>query len=283
MNNNRFLDLARNTHGYKYKYIDLPDKIKYTDYINIDFNGEIFTQRVNKHLSGKCPEKNTPKKTTYQFIEESIKIWGDRFDYSKTEYNGSLNKVIIFDKKSGIFVSQLPTLHLSKHESKYVKIDDFINMSKLISDYVYEYSKCNYINKTTSVTLICRDHGDFNILPYNHLNYGDGCKNCITTLFNKEITRFLNKHKISYNRQHKFTECRNIYQLPFDFYIPSVRTCIEFYSEQHYKPESLDKLKTNDKIKNDYCEDNYIDLIRIRYDQIDRIFDILKESLKNKI
>ena len=47
--------------------------------------------------------------------------------------------------------------------------------------------------------------------------------------------------------------------------------------------KAYETLKINDKIKNDYCEDNYIDLIRIRYDQIDRIFDILKESLKNKI
>jgi Mor family transcriptional regulator len=46
--------------------------------------------------------------------------------------------------------------------------------------------------------------------------------------------------------------------------------------------ESFNKLKINDKIKNDYCEENYIELIRIKYDQINRIFEILKESLKNK-
>jgi hypothetical protein len=47
--------------------------------------------------------------------------------------------------------------------------------------------------------------------------------------------------------------------------------------------EAYNRLKINDKIKSDYCEDSYIDLIRIRYDQIDRVFEILKESLKNKI
>jgi len=47
--------------------------------------------------------------------------------------------------------------------------------------------------------------------------------------------------------------------------------------------EAYDRLKKNDKIKSDYCEENYIDLIRIRYDQADRIFEILKESLKNKV
>jgi hypothetical protein len=69
-----------------------------------------------------------------------------------------------------------------------------------------------------------------------------------------------------------------------------MRTCIEFDGEQHFLPlsffggqEALDKLKINDKIKNDYCEDNYINLIRIRYNQIDDINNILYENLKNHI
>ena len=65
---------------------------------------------------------------------------------------------------------------------------------------------------------------------------------------------------------------------------------IEFDGKQHYEPiehfggvEAYERLKLNDKIKNDYCEENFIDLIRIRYDQIDRIYDILNESLRMKI
>ena len=94
-----------------------------------------------------------------------------------------------------------------------------------------------------------------------------------------------------YVRQKKFDGCVGIrYKLPFDFYLPKYRTAIEFDGKQHYEPmeffgglEAYNRLKANDKIKSDYCEDNYIDLIRIRYDQIDRVFEILKESLKNKI
>jgi very-short-patch-repair endonuclease len=147
-----------------------------------------------------------------------------------------------------------------------------------------------YINKTSKVTLICTDHGEFRILPFNHLSYGQVCKKCESTTFNKDIKKFLNFNNISFYQEHKFTDCKNIYQLPFDFYIPPIRTCIEFDGIQHFKPighfggqEALDKLKINDKIKSDYCEDNYIDLIRIRYDNIDNINQILWEALKNKI
>jgi hypothetical protein len=66
-----------------------------------------------------------------------------------------------------------------------------------------------------------------------------------------------------------------------------MRTCIEFDGEQHFYPVShfggimaYESLKINDKIKNDYCEDNYINLIRIRWDQIDEISQILQRNLK---
>lgn len=69
-----------------------------------------------------------------------------------------------------------------------------------------------------------------------------------------------------------------------------MRTCIEFDGKQHFQPmeffggvEAFEKIKINDKIKSDYCEDNYIDLIRIRYDQEDDIHQILWNNLKNKI
>jgi hypothetical protein len=66
-----------------------------------------------------------------------------------------------------------------------------------------------------------------------------------------------------------------------------MRICIEFDGKQHYEPmsffggvDSFNKLKINDKIKNDYCEENYMNLIRIKYDQIDDIYQILWDSLK---
>ena len=286
MNKSKFLERARDVHGYKYRYIDIPEKITYRDYIKIEIDNINYIQRVNKHLDGKCPEKNTQKKTTEQFIEESKLIWGDRFDYSDSEYSGALKKIKIFDRYLGIFINQLPTLHLSGHEVKNITNDVFINLSKLVSDYKYSYDKCMYINKTSKVTLICTDHGEFRVLPFNHLSYGQVCKKCEATTFNKYIKKFLNFNNISFYQEHKFIDCN----FPFDFYLPKYRAVIEFDGIQHYEPvdrfgglKAYESLKINDKIKNDYCEDNYIDLIRIRYDQIDRIFDILKESLKNKI
>lgn len=289
MTKEEFLNRARNTHGYKYKYIDISDKITLRDNVKIKFGDSIYTQNVNKHLSGKCPEKNTPKKTTEEFIEESKKIWGDRFEYNGTEYFGSLKKVKLFDNKRGVFIEQLASLHLQGFESKSLDKSEFIERSKLVSDFFYSYEDCSYKNITTKVRLRCSKHGKFEVNPFLHLNNGLCCKNCDENNFNKKMIKFLNKHGFNFERQKKFSDCKNVFELPFDFYIPSKRTLIEFDGEQHFRPvehfgglKSYEQLKINDKIKNDYCEDNYINLIRIRYDQIDRIEEILKSNLIEK-
>ena len=63
----------------------------------------------------------------------------------------------------------------------------------------------------------------------------------------------------------------------FQFYVPNRRTIVEYLSKEHYL------IKDIDKVKKDYCEDNYIDSIRIRHNQFDDIYQILWENLKNVI
>ena len=112
MNKNEFLEKARGVHGYKYHYINLPEKIIYNDIIKLEYKGVEYTQRVSKHITlGRCPEKNTPSKTTEQFILESKKVWGNKYDYSLVEYKGALKKVkIIYD---GIVFHQTASSHLN--------------------------------------------------------------------------------------------------------------------------------------------------------------------------
>ena len=289
MTREEFLNKSRNTHGYKYNYIDLPEKLTLKSYIKVELFGIEYTQRVNKHLDGKCPEKNTERKTIDDFIEKSREIWGDRFDYSYTKYENALTSIKLFDKKKNLMIEQIASLHLLGHECKNMKLDDFISESNIIFNYKYRYDKTVYTNRTTRLTITCPEHGDFIVKPNEHLDSGIGCKKCIENLFTKKVKGFLNKHRINYIVQNRFDDCLSDegYRIPFDFYIPSRRTCIEFDGIQHYQPveyfggqTAYEKVKINDKIKNDYCEDNYINLIRIRWDQIDDIQQILLNNFK---
>lgn len=350
MTKQEFLERARDKHGYKYNYPNLPDKILSKDDIDIELNGVLYRQKVVKHiLLGRCPEKNTPSKTTESFIAEAMAIWGEKYDYSLVDYKGALKKVKIIYK--GVTFEQVAVSHLQgqacermlnqenfitkavekygdrydyslvkfKHGNSPVLIGyngtyylqkpyhhlgglqpenrklatrkttkTFISEAQKVHDYKYSYDKTDYITNQTKVIITCPIHGDFLQRPLSHIQ-GMGCSNCNESKGEKAIAKFLDKNNISYYRQHKFNDCKNVFELPFDFYIPSIRTAIEFDGKQHFQPmeffgglEAYNKLIANDNIKNEYCEDNYIDLVRIKYDQLDNIESYLKEVFKYK-
>lgn len=97
------------------------------------------------------------------------------------------------------------------------------------------------------------------------------------------IADILSEYKINYIPQARFSECRNIYPLPFDFYLYDYNTIIEYDGEQHSRPidffggeESFNKTTHNDTIKNNYCLEHHINLIRLPY-------SFTREEIREKI
>lgn len=85
---------------------------------------------------------------------------------------------------------------------------------------------------------------------------------------------FSKKNNIKFTQEKVFDDCIGIkgYPLKFDFYIPSKNICIEYDGKQHFEPieyfggkESFKTQTENDKIKNIYCKNNKITLIRLPY------------------
>ena len=271
--------------GDKYDYSLVEYKNMRTK-IKIIHDDIIYEQYINSHLK-KCPVEGFLNQEI--FITKSKKKWNNKYDYSLVEFKNANTKIkIIYD---GIIYEQTPHNHLKYQPDKKIKLKSteyFIKESKIIHDDIFDYSIVEYINDRTKVNIICKKHGIFSQIPNSHLR-GKGCPSCNQSKGEFKVNKFLLKHNIVYERQKKFEDCKNIFCLPFDFYIPSIRTCIEFDGEQHYKPldffggiESFKKLKINDKIKEDYCEDNYINLIRIKYDVIN-IENFLYNNLKTII
>ena len=76
--------------------------------------------------------------------------------------------------------------------------------------------------------------------------------------------------------EYSFSDCVNPQtkaKLKFDFYLPDYNMCIEYDGEQHYKgwrksqnaKTSLEQIQFRDAIKNQYCSNNHIHLVRIPY------------------
>lgn len=117
-----FIEKAKAKHGDKYDYSKVEYKNNHTKICIIcPIHGE-FWQTPSAHLNTcgcyKCGKMNCSKtktKTTEQFIEDSKKIFGDRYDYSKVEYKGNKIKVCLICKKHGEFLVR-PDAHLSRHQ-----------------------------------------------------------------------------------------------------------------------------------------------------------------------
>lgn len=101
------------------------------------------------------------------------------------------------------------------------------------------------------------------------------------------IEEILQNFNITFEKQKRFKLCKNKKPLPFDFYIPKYNACIEYDGEQHYKPidfwggkKRFLERQLNDKIKNDFCCENNITLIRIPYTKTKQeIFEIINNLM----
>lgn len=105
------------------------------------------------------------------------------------------------------------------------------------------------------------------------------------------INQLLQNANIPFVREQMFDDCLNKKKLRFDFYVNNLYL-IEFDGIQHFEPielwggdESLIKNQKRDIIKNIYCQNNNIPLIRIPYTKIDTITieDLLLETTKYRV
>jgi hypothetical protein len=130
------------------------------------------------------------KDLTVEFIKKAKMKYGDRFDYSKTEYINRAKNVIIICYIHGEF-KQRPRRHLRYVEcegcireekekqalKEHLTNNEFIDESRKIHGYTFNYSKTRYSSHDEDVIIGCLLHGFFNITPRSHLNER-GCNIC---------------------------------------------------------------------------------------------------------
>jgi len=107
-----WIERAKQIHGEKYDYSkSVYVNLKTPICIICPEHGEFF-QLPYVHISGSgCPKCVGKNKTTQDFIVDAIKVHGNRYDYSKTDYKKSRENVCIICPEHGEFW-QLPQNHL---------------------------------------------------------------------------------------------------------------------------------------------------------------------------
>lgn len=156
-------------------------------------------------------------------------------------------------------------------------------------------------NSLILIQYICSKHPEagIQVMRKGNMNRDNiqGCPYCFDTkkfVFSKgekSVEKVLQDLDIAYLPQYTFDNCRDKNMLPFDFYLPDLSKCIEYDGQHHYFPVpyngiSEERAKENhlitikhDEIKDKYCEDNNIELLRIPYYDFKNIEVMVRDFL----
>jgi hypothetical protein len=248
-----------------------------------------------------------------RFIERCKIIHHNYYEYKNVNYENAKTPVEIICPIHGIFM-QTPSDHLygkcgcpnCKFDKigniKRINFNDTILLLHEIHGDKYDYSKVNYVNNKSKVTIICKEHGEF-LLSINKHKMGRGCPQCSKRISSGElkIKKFLDYVEIGYVRQKWFDDLRvGNRVLYYDFFLPSYNLLIEFDGEFHFDPNKqfnkneLDEYEATDKYwktreydsrKNTYAFKHNLALLRISYKENDynKICKIIAERLNSLI
>lgn len=116
--------------------------------------------------------------------------------------------------------------------------------------------------------------GNTHIASVGHLKTGTvkSC-GCLKSSYAQKIQNVLEKNNIVFEKEKRFSECRDKLSLPFDFYIPEINMLVEMQGQQHFIPvkfwgsdDGLELRKNHDQIKEEYCKKHGYRLLKIMYD-----------------
>jgi len=278
--------------------------IKYNDknsHFICGYCGNEFNMSLNSFLKSKyrvcqnCYHK--VQDTKLRNVEEIKK---EVIDYGYIplfeDYNGQHNRILVKDNDGYKGLVQIYTLRNGGNISKFAKYNPYtienINLYCSINNINCFIPEQEYLGWDLPLKVVCECGSEY-ITTATNLLYGNKiqCNRCsnIQSNIEKLVEDWLKNNNINYTSQHKFNNCRYKRELPFDFYIENIGL-IEVDGIGHFEPtkfnginiikaeELFKNTKIRDKIKDEYCKDNNINLLRIPYWEIENS-NIYKEKL----
>jgi hypothetical protein len=263
-----------------------------------------FKLLASEHLRGrgcrKCGRRNQGLKKRIPFskwLRAAHKIHRKTYEYDKTSYRTTKDSIRIKCKKHGWFEQNAARHIYLQHgcedcANERVSIlrsrkrSQFISESRSIHKRRYKYhllvaDKKTDVLKTDCkgrVKLYCVKHGEVSIHPNNHIHLQQGCAICVGSKGVRRIADFLKELKIGFISEWTDHDCIYKQRLRFDFFLPDHDIVIEFDGVQHFEPvsfgsneseaeleEKFKGLQMRDGLKDAWCKENNIGMIRIPY------------------
>ena len=203
-------------------YDSLPETFSAHDKVPIDcYKHGVFHQKAYAHLQGRgCPEcgkqlcADGRALTTEEFITNSRKRYGDRFDYAKTHYIRKDVAVTLTCCYHGDITLTPDNHRWSKHGCPQCDIDipeairkqKVLERAKKIHGDKYDYSRTNFKNTTEKTEIVCSSHGSFWQSLYDHTVRGTDCPGC--ALENNKLSKddFIKKSQEIHGNQYDYSK-----------------------------------------------------------------------------
>ncbi|GIE35450.1 hypothetical protein Ait01nite_084950 [Actinoplanes italicus] len=153
-----------------------------------------FEQVPSSHLAGcGCPVcgnraiGESKAGTTASFVGKARDVHGDTYDYSRVDYTRSHVAVTIVCTEHGPF-RQAPNAHLGGQGcpecgfrrisvARAGNLEAFLERAFVVHGSRFDYGGTVFAGSHVKVTILCREHGEFQQTPASHLN-GSGCPSC---------------------------------------------------------------------------------------------------------
>lgn len=245
---------------------------------------------------------------TYDLVKLYVEGYGNKL-ISK-EYKNAYTKMIFqcpcgekYKTTFQIFKGKLDKrcAECGQKEGKRKQALPYEKVKKYVESYGCELISDTYKNAKTLIKIKCGLCGEIFETTYDGFKRKKvkACPTCNKAVSAGEriFKKLLKDNKIKFKTQHSYQECRYKNVLKFDFLLTDTNILVEIDGEQHRRPVGcfggIKAFKLNqikDEIKNKYCKEYNIPLIRIPYyDQGEKIeifierCELIVEELKIKL
>lgn len=314
LNEKEFKDRVFNAVGVEYEFLE--EYVTYHKKIKVrhnssECNNNEYLVTPAKFFSGRrCPvcsraTMGERKKSNEEFVQEVRRVVEGEYDFLE-EYMGSGVKIRVrhnCDSCDNHEYKVAPNKFLRgrrcpkcnspeetgkmnrKTNERFVEeVKDLVGDEYTLLD-KYEYSNERVRIKHNACGNI------YEIIPSFFLGGIGMCTYCFSSRGERTINDFLSKVSVSYKRQYRDDRCRYKQPLPFDFAVIEVGALeplllIEYDGEQHFNAidmwggeRELKRQNVRDSIKNEFCTEYNIPLLRIPYWELENIEEVLFNKL----
>lgn len=294
---NEVFNQVKNDYKVLGQYVGTTTKIKIK---HVKCNHE-YEVRPYSFLQGKrCPNCfGCIKKTHATFIEEVYSLVGDEY-VVLGQYLNTATPIKIKHAECGTEYKVKPNNFLDNNRRCPKCFGNSVKNTKIYKEEVFalvgdEYSVLGEYKKASLPCLI-KHHfcgTAYKVTPNNFLR-GQRCPECINTSRGElKISKWLDDNNFVFVTQYKIDDCKSVRLLRFDFAIfqeNKLSSLIEFDGRQHFEAvdlfggeEQFALTQKRDRIKNKYCSDTNIPLLRIPHWEEKNIEFILDNFIKNTI